>query len=252
MGLFHRDYASEANAGPCSPDVESSSDAYAKRFSGPVGDWFLSVQEHATLRMLAEYPHVRVLDVGGAHGQIAPALLRHGYHVTVLGSHESSQAHIQGLLKTGRCEFRAGNLLALPFPDREFPVVIAYRLLSHVPNWKQFISELTRVAGQAVIIDYASKRSLNAAAPLLFGIKRYLEGDTRPFQRFSQSELANEVRPYGFIPRDRVAQYFFPMAMHRLLGMPHLSSCLEQLARRAGLSERFGSPVILKFIRSTR
>jgi len=252
MGRIHRDDVIKVSTGPCPPDVETSSDAYVRRFSGPVGTWFLQVQEAATLRMLADYSQARVLDVGGAHGQIAPALLRQGHHVTVLGSNESSQAHIQGLLATGRCEFRVGNLLALPFPDDAFPVVIAYRLLAHVVGWKRFLSELTRVAEQAVLIDYPSRCSVNAAIPLFFGMKRYLEGDTRPFQRFSESELVNEIRPHGFIPRDRVPQYVFPMAMHRTLGMPGLSSRLETLARRAGLSERFGSPVILKLVRTAQ
>ena len=45
-------------------DVVTSSAAYARRFAGPVGSWFLEVQARITLELLRAWPRASVLDVG--------------------------------------------------------------------------------------------------------------------------------------------------------------------------------------------
>ncbi len=68
-------------------DVSSSSDDYARRFAGAVGQWFLDIQTGITLDLLRELPPAAsVLDVGGGHAQVAPPLIAAGYDVTVIGS----------------------------------------------------------------------------------------------------------------------------------------------------------------------
>ena len=49
-------------------DIDTSSDDYARRFSGKTGAWFLKVQQAATMRMLALSCQKTILDVGGGHG----------------------------------------------------------------------------------------------------------------------------------------------------------------------------------------
>ena len=56
-------------------DVETSSDAYARRFAGGVGRFFLGRQRDAVLALLAPFPRARVLDVGGGHGQLTGPLV---------------------------------------------------------------------------------------------------------------------------------------------------------------------------------
>ena len=73
-----------------------------------------------------------------------------------------------------------GRLYKLPVADRSFDLVIAVRLISHVPEWRRLIAELCRVARQAVVIDYPSKSGLNALTPLLFGMKKSVEGKQGP------------------------------------------------------------------------
>ena len=48
-------------------DIETSSEDYAKRFSGEVGKYFLDVQAKITLDLLKDLPNSSVLDVGGGH-----------------------------------------------------------------------------------------------------------------------------------------------------------------------------------------
>jgi 2-polyprenyl-3-methyl-5-hydroxy-6-metoxy-1,4-benzoquinol methylase len=230
-------------------DIETSSEDYARRFAGAVGAWFLKVQEEATLRMLASYPGASVLDVGGGHGQLAGPLIDAGFRVEVLGSAEVCSARLRGYLDAGCCAFRVGDILDLPYPDRSFDIVISYRLLPHVTRWPEYLRELARVARQAVVVDYPSIRSINYLTPRLFGLKKRLEGNTRTYTCFEEQELLAVFRPLGFVPGARHAEFFLPMVLHRKLKAPALSTAAERLCRACGLTEPFGSPVILKLVR---
>lgn len=234
---------------PETPDIETSSEDYAKRFSGPVGEWFLSVQRDATLDMLRDFPNGRILDVGGGHGQLTPSLVQKGYNVMVLGSHESCRLRIRPLTDRGLCKFEVGNILALPYPDRSFDVVVSYRLLPHVYQWEKCVSELCRVADRAVLVDYPSLVSMNYLTPFLFGVKKKLEGNTRTYTLFREDRLKMIFRKHGFIPAGRFPEFFFPMVFHRILKLQKWSSIIEYIARRLGLTHLFGSPVILKLVR---
>lgn len=237
---------------PETADIETSSDDYARRFTGKVGNWFLKVQEEATLRMLQPYPAAKILDVGGGHGQLTPALIQKGYQVTVLGSHNVCQARIQTFVEQQVCTFEVGNVLDLPYSNQAFDVVLSYRLLPHVTQWQRFLSELTRVARKAVILDYPEIRSVNYIAPRLFGFKKRLEGNTRPFTCYRESQLLAVVNPLGFVRADRYPEFFLPMVLHRIGRSPTLSALLENLCRQIGLTTVFGSPVILKLVSERR
>jgi 2-polyprenyl-3-methyl-5-hydroxy-6-metoxy-1,4-benzoquinol methylase len=234
---------------PETADIETSSDDYARRFAGEVGAWFLRVQEDATMRMLRLYPGARVLDVGGGHGQLAPALVRHGYQVTVLGSDASCQKRIQELIQHNLCAFKVGNVLDLPYVEQEFDIVVSYRLLPHVQQWQQCLAELTRVARQAVLIDYPAIRSVNYIAPLLFKLKKGLEGNTRPYTSFKESELLTVFHHNNFRCAGRFPEFFFPMVLHRMMKHQGWSAFLENACRVVGFTAILGSPVILRLIR---
>ncbi|HEY9886758.1 MAG TPA: class I SAM-dependent methyltransferase, partial [Candidatus Obscuribacterales bacterium] len=227
------------------------SDAYAARFAGPIGAWLLAVQEQATLKLLAPYAQGTVLDVGGGHGQLTPALVRQGYQVTVLGSDESCQHRIQPFVAQGQCQFAVGNVLALPYADNSFDVVISYRFLAHVTEWQTFLGELHRVAKKAVIVDYPTVRSFNSIAPLLFQFKKNVEQNTRPYISYEEGQILDYIRSLKAQPSDRYAQFFWPMVLHRLLKSPALSALLEGVVRPTGLTRLLGSPVILKSLKDS-
>src|SRR6185503_17765426 len=90
---------------PEDADVVTSSDAYARRFAGPVGAWFLDVQARITLELVRPWPRASVLDVGGGHGQLLGPLLDAGHDVTVYGSAESCRERIEGRLDGTRARF---------------------------------------------------------------------------------------------------------------------------------------------------
>jgi SAM-dependent methyltransferase len=227
-------------------DIETSSEGYARRFSGEVGRYFLEVQTEITLEMLAPFPGARVLDVGGGHGQIALPLVEHGFEVAVAGSGEVCRERLDHLLPRGSFEFRACDLLDLPFEDRSFDVVTAFRLIVHVTRWRELVGELCRVARQAVILDYSDVRSFNVFYGALFPWKKALEGNTRTFLRFRPGEVATELARHGFVRTAARRQFFLPMVVHRVLGRAGVSRALERGSGLLGLTRALGSPVILR------
>ncbi len=230
-------------------DVVTSSEGYAGRFAGPVGRFFLDVQTRATLDLLAAWPRASVLDVGGGHGQVTGPLVDAGYDVTVYGSSKVCEDRVRPWTGSGRARFRTGDLLKAPFPDRSFDVVLSYRLLPHVARWTVLIAELSRLAGAAVLVDYPTSRSANAVAEALFGLKKRVEGNTRPFTVFKDQQVIRAFAAAGLRPTARRPQFFVPMALHRALGSAPLSQAMERVSSALGLTQRFGSPVLARLER---
>ena len=231
-------------------DVETASDDYARRFEGPTGEWFLRVQERAVFSLLNAPPGADLLDVGGGHGQLAGPLCRAGYKVTVLGSRESCRKRIGPLTDSATCRFVVGDVLALPCDDRSYDTVLCFRLLPHCRQWPRLVAELCRAAAGSVIVDYPTTRSLNRLAPLFFGAKQRIEKNTRTWRQFRDSEVTAAFAEQGFRPAGRIGQFFLPMALHRAMGCHRVSQALEGCARLPGLTAAFGSPVIVKMVRS--
>ena len=230
-------------------DIETSSDDYASRFSGPVGSWMLEVQERAVRRLLGAPGGQTLLEVGGGHGQLAGPLARAGWRVTVLGSDPACSRRIEPLIAAGSVQFVTGDMLALPFADRAFDAVVSVRLLSHCERWPALVAELCRVARHAVIVDYPTNESLNRVAPALFGAKKRIEKNTRTFTLFTHAEVGEAFTALAYAPAGRVGQFFLPMVLHRALRCRPCSATLEALARVAGLTRRWGSPVVGRFVR---
>lgn len=225
-------------------DVHTSSPDYARRFSGAVGAWFLDVQSRITLALLASRPGASVLDVGGGHGQLTGPLVDAGFRVTVHGTRDVCRAPVERWVAAGRAEFRTGPLLALPFADRSFDVVLAFRLLPHVDRWRELVAELCRVAAGAVVVDYPTRRSVNVVSSLLFSAKKRVETNTRPFRVFTEREIDDAFASAGFVTTARRPEFALPMALHRALGWAPLSKAMEGVARGVGLTAAFGSPVV--------
>src|SRR4030095_6950625 len=169
-------------------DVETSSAGYAERFRGPVGAFFLDVQARTTLELLAPWPRGRVLDVGGGHGQLTGPLVDAGYDITVYARDASGRARAAPLVAAGRGRLSSGDLLHGPWPDRAFDAVVSFRLLPHVAAWTALVGELCRLAARAVVVDYPTRRSVNAFAGPLFEGKKGVEGKTRALAVFAGAE----------------------------------------------------------------
>ena len=235
---------------PDAPDIDSSTADYAKRFSGSVGKWFLDVQSNGTSRLLSltHTPSpVSVLDVGGGHGQNIPVLKDIGANITVQGSVSECSALIQHYIDAGELSFVCAPMKRLPFEDNSFDVVLCYRQLAHVADWPDLVDELVRVSRDLVIVDFATKRSLNAVADMFFGLKKSVERNTRPFRLQSFTEVSEAFDQSGAGVVGCMPQYFFPMALHRALKHVAISRRLEEVAGWLGLRKALGSPVLAAY-----
>jgi SAM-dependent methyltransferase len=232
------------------PDVHSSSADYATRFTGNVGTWLLKVQRTATESLLDGFPAGAVLDVGGGHGQNIPALLERGDSTVVLGSGSQCPGLIKQWVDRGEIFYRKGPLTKLPFPDDSFDLVLSYRMLTHLQDWKVHIAELCRVARGPVLVEYPVLLGFNVLSGMLFKAKRGIEGNTRQYTVFRRQQVLSAFAWHEFEERDRQHQFFWPMAAHRLHGSASLGRLMEVLPARLRLTKAFGSPVISRFDRT--
>lgn len=230
-------------------DVVTSSSDYASRFAGDSGAWMLSVQERLLLELIREtidrpLSDLSILDVGGGHGQIAAPLVRAGAHVTVVGSTPECAERVAHLERSGRFKFEVGALSQLPFADRSFDVVTCFRFLPHSETWHYTVAELCRTARRHVIFDYPTWQSVNFFSPLLFELKKLIEGNTRTYTLFGHKEMQIEFSRHGFRLAGRRGEFTFPMVLHRFLSDRRFSAWLEGMAEKLGVSEYLGSPAI--------
>jgi ubiquinone/menaquinone biosynthesis C-methylase UbiE len=143
--------------------------------------------------------------------------------------------------------FRVADLQRLPYADRAFDAVVCYRLLAHSVDWQGLIRELCRVAAHRVVVDYPSRRSMNAVSEGLFEMKRSIEGSmTRPYAMYRPQQMADAFARAGFVVSSSAPQFFIPMVMHRMGRSARLGRALEWLPRTVGLTRLLGSPVILR------
>jgi SAM-dependent methyltransferase len=237
------------NHASASPDIETATAAYANRFAGPTGTYLLEVQAEAVQRLLSglSLEGARVLDVGGGHAQLTPLLLALGVHVWVQGSAPSCAERLARWKDgaEGRLHFVTSSLWALPFADRTFDLVIGIRLLAHVQRWDVLLAEMGRVCRRYLLVEYPPSMSANALEPLLFGVKRLVEHDTRRFACFSMGQLAPVLRSLGFADITQHNQLLMPMVLHRILRRPDLSRRVEAWGLRLGLTRMLGGPALL-------
>jgi ubiquinone/menaquinone biosynthesis C-methylase UbiE len=227
-------------------DIETASDDYAARFSGAIGNYFLEVQAQITVDLLKDLPHASILDVGGGHAQLTMPLAIKGHEVTVTGSANICRARLDRSCPPGSFQYLTCDSLNLPFEDKQFDVVMAFRLLPHTKQWQRLIQEMCRVARKAIILDYPDKRSANILYDLLFDFKKNIEGNTRTYTLFSRQELRDELKTNHFNTPVFRPEFFIPMVVHRKLKNPAISKILESISQYSGLTKMFGSPIILR------
>ena len=227
------------------PDIETASAEYAARFEGPAGQFLLAAQESAVRALLAPYAGQTLLEIGGGHGQLLRVYAALDLKVTLHGSRQSCFDRLSGP-EFERVDCLVGPYFELGLPDRSFDVVVAIRLVMHEREWQRLLKEMCRVARKAVIIDYASTRSLNAVGPLLFKVKKKLEGNTRNYLSFSRDQLAQVLDRSGFNVLAEERELFLPTVVHRKLGANAMLRSTEKLCRTIGLTGALGSPVILR------
>lgn len=227
-------------------DIETATDDYASRFKGAAGEYFLDKQTEISLSLLKDIPHAKILDVGGGHAQLAEPLVKYGFEVTVTGSDDSCRKRLDKRIAQHDFDYLTCDSLSLPFEDRSFDVAMAFRLLPHVRRWRELLAELCRVADKCVILDYPDRRSTNILYEQFFGIKKKMEGNTRPFTLFSRAEIRSELQKNGFQNPLFRPEFLLPMVIHRKVNNRAISSFVEKCFKLTGVTHFFGSPVVFR------
>ena len=157
-----------------------------------------------------------------------------------------AKKRIQHLVENQTCTFEVGNVIDLPYEDQSFDVVIAFRLVTHCKQWPLLLTELARVARKAVIIDYPTKQSLNAMAPLFFKAKKMVEKNTRNWTSFHHQEIMPPFEAASFKFGEQKREFYLPMVFHRIMKCRSCSIMFEKFFRVIGLTQLGGSPIIVK------
>jgi ubiquinone/menaquinone biosynthesis C-methylase UbiE len=232
------------------PDVARTFDD--RRFSGPIGELLAAAQEtilRALMRDLraeaSDAPAIHVLDVGTGTGRAALILAKEGAQVTGVDASEQMlavarrRAEQQGV----EMDLVRGDAHALDFPDRAFHAVVSLRVLMHAPRWRTCVGELCRVADRLVVIDFPSRSSAAAIQSAGRRIAQAAGIRTEAYRVFSSRDITDALAEHGFQVRSLHRQFVLPIALHKAVGSRSATVAVEALLARAGLHDRFGSPV---------
>lgn len=235
------------------PDTFTSSEEYAARFAGAVGEWFLAEQARIVTGLLTrpDDAPLSILELGGGHCQLTPTLVKLGHTVTVHGSDQISLQLSNSRFSDPRVNYVLAPVdgLSRSIANSSYDIVIAVRLIPHVVDWRRLLGQMAQIATKQIIFDFASSRSINFLSPLVFQFKRQVEGNTRPYFCHSSGEIRQELVKLGLPICREQGQFVWPMGLHRVLGKATKSvipsRVLESAADVLRLRTSFGSPVLV-------
>jgi SAM-dependent methyltransferase len=225
------------------PEVAESFDA--KRFGGPIGRLIAESQDAVLGAFLEPVQGRRILDVGTGTGRAAIALARRGAQVT--GIDASSEMLAVGIRRAQQARvdvtFVREDAHALGAAAQSFDDVVCLRVLMHVPDWHRCLAELCRVARDRIVFDYPALASLAALESWSRRAARFAGARVEAYRVFGKGAVARALAANGFEIAGVHHQFVLPIALHKRVGSPALTSRVERLFTRIGLTAVAGSPV---------
>jgi ubiquinone/menaquinone biosynthesis C-methylase UbiE len=216
-----------------------------RRFGGPIGDLVATTQARVLVNFIGRVQQCDVLDVGTGTGRAALLLARGGARVTAVDASEAmlEVARARAAAEGTSVRFQLGDAHALDFPDRSFDAVVCLRVLMHSPRWRACVSELCRVAGRLVIVDYPAAASFALLESVWRRLMHGVGATTEPYRVFTDRAVADAFAHAGFRIRSVHRQFVLPIALHKAVGSRRLTIAVESWLERAGLLSILGSPV---------
>ena len=134
---------------------------YDEWFETPIGSLVRKCESELILDLIKPKPGERVLDGGCGTGIFTLDLLSSG--ASVIGLDLSLPMLLRAEKKLRGRAFRAiqGNLLALPFNDHTFDIVVSITALEFIHEGKKAVNELLRVTKKGGAVVVATLNSLS-------------------------------------------------------------------------------------------
>jgi ubiquinone/menaquinone biosynthesis C-methylase UbiE len=196
----------------------------------------------------------RVLDVGCGSGAVTRDIARRvgsrGVAIGIDPSPALLTVARELAMEAGlgdRLQFREGNALRLPFPDRSFDAVVCVTVLSHIPGGEAAIPELARVlrpGGRLGVFDLdtdmttfthpdrALTRRIVAVASDATAVNGWL---ARHLPALFQRAGIVDIRTRGFFPLETDPQSFYASLAHRCVEVAIKAGAITDLEGRAWL-----------------
>ncbi|MBN2381865.1 methyltransferase domain-containing protein [bacterium] len=223
-----------------------------ERFGSVFGHYLSNLETLDFRALLGPSAGVTILDAGGGTGRIALPLTNDGAQVTIIDTSiemmaiarekTRSQAQLMNLV--------CGSVAELPFADQSFDWLISSRVLMHVPQWRNTLSEFCRVSRVGLIFDFPPLIAFPALAVPFLWLKKFFSRKTQNYIVIHVSQVISELGRHGFFPKKIQRRFFLPIGFYRKINSPTLTMALEKMFRILHLTSFFGAPVTLCAVRA--
>jgi hypothetical protein len=88
--------------------------------------------------------------VDGGHGQNVEMYYLKATSLTVFGGDENCGLLLNDV-SYDKFKFITGNMFLFPFDDGEYDLILSYRIMAHIGDWRRFVKELHRVSNTLVV-----------------------------------------------------------------------------------------------------
>ena len=216
------------------------------RYGSEFGKYLCEREINTFLGFLS--PGGKVLDVGTGTGKLFLALRERGRDVIGLDASCSMLWFLRNKDNSGSLEGRliVADIHRLTFKDNSFESVMSSRVLMHLVDWRQAISELCRVSKKEVILDFPPLSGPTMLVIFINRLKKLIKKDTCLYRVFSLRAIKKEFKKHNFEVVEVKRLFLLPVALHRYINNIFFSRFVEGVFERLCLTKLFGGPVIVK------
>jgi len=215
---------------------------------GTVFGQYLSDLEIATFNGFIPHPRGKsILDAGGGTGRLALPLVNDGAEVTIIDTSIEMMAIAREKADAfpDKIFLACGSVEELPFRDCAFDWLISSRVIMHVRNWRNALSEFCRVAQEGVIFDFPPLIGFPALAVPFLKLKKFFSIKTQHYMVIYLNKVISELEHHGFTVYKIERRFFLPVGFYRKINNPVITAQLERIFRALHLTNFFGAPVTI-------
>lgn len=221
------------------------------KYGGKFGE-YLKTQEAEVFISMIDPDCQSILDIGSGTGKLSLLMNNDSYTIVSLDSSYEMLNIVKSFINVADFKYLpvVCNAESICFTDRSFDCVVASRLFMHLSDWKAGLAEICRVSKKIIIFDFPSALSSSLIDSIFKRAKKLFITDTICYKTFLISKMLKELKNNDFSLVEIKKEYFFPMLIHRILNKPEFSQKIEYFFKKTGLTNIFGSTIIIKAARN--